>query len=113
MRPARTREKQDAVRARPPWRDRSDMGPDRERPPVSDHAKGPVICLGAVVLDLVFEMAELPTRPLKVLARSRTQRNGGPAGTAAVALVSDRSASARTCNPSCPATRSSRPAARI
>lgn len=54
---------------------------------MSDQAKGPVICLGAVVLDLVFEMAELPTRPLKVLARSRTQRNGGPAGTAAVALA--------------------------
>ncbi len=48
-------------------------------------AKGPVICLGAAVVDLVFQLDEIPRIPTKVPAKSKTLRNGGPAGTAAVA----------------------------
>lgn len=48
-------------------------------------AKGPVICLGAAVVDLVFQLDEIPRIPTKVPAKSKTLRNGGPAGTGAVA----------------------------
>lgn len=45
----------------------------------------PVICLGAAVVDLVFQLETIPREPAKILAESRTLRNGGPAGTGAVA----------------------------
>ncbi|WP_051328811.1 PfkB family carbohydrate kinase [Geminicoccus roseus] len=45
----------------------------------------PVICLGAAVVDLVFQLDAIPREPTKILARSKTLRNGGPAGTGAVA----------------------------
>ena len=48
-------------------------------------ARGPVICLGAAVVDLVFQLDVIPREPNKILAESRTRRNGGPAGTGAVA----------------------------
>jgi sulfofructose kinase len=43
------------------------------------------VCLGAAVVDLVFQLDTIPREPTKILAKSRTLRNGGPAGTAAVA----------------------------
>lgn len=45
---------------------------------------GPVICLGAAVVDHVLEVDELPCRPVKMAASRRTTRCGGPAATAAV-----------------------------
>lgn len=44
-----------------------------------------IICLGVAVLDLVFDVAEIPREPAKVGALGRQTRCGGPAATAAVA----------------------------
>ena len=45
----------------------------------------PVICVGAAVVDLVFQLDAIPRQPCKVVASSRARHNGGPAGTGAVA----------------------------
>lgn len=46
---------------------------------------GSVICLGAVVVDVVFTVDEIPRQPVKIGARGKQIRCGGPAATAAVA----------------------------
>ena len=45
----------------------------------------PVICIGAAVVDLVFQLDAIPAAPSKVLASGKARRNGGPASTGAVA----------------------------
>lgn len=49
--------------------------------------RGPVICLGAAVMDYVLEVEEIPRDPIKMIAKSLTRRCGGPAATGAVALA--------------------------
>ncbi len=46
-----------------------------------------VVCLGMAVLDRVFRVAALPTGPTKLYADSVQEVGGGPASTAAAAIV--------------------------
>jgi sulfofructose kinase len=52
------------------------MGPSRS-----------VICLGITVVDNVLEVDEIPRVPIKILAKNRVRRGGGPASTGAVAAA--------------------------
>jgi sulfofructose kinase len=48
---------------------------------------GPVVCVGLACVDYVLEIDAFPPRPIKMSARSRTVRGGGPAATGAVACA--------------------------
>jgi sulfofructose kinase len=50
-------------------------------------ARKGVICLGTTVVDVVLEVEEIPREPLKIFAKSRVRRGGGPASTGAVACA--------------------------
>jgi sulfofructose kinase len=45
------------------------------------------VCVGVAVIDYVFEIDAFPPSPVKMMARSRTTRGGGPASTGAVACA--------------------------
>ena len=46
-----------------------------------------VVCLGIAVLDRIFTVPALPTAAIKLYATSMTEVGGGPASTAAAAVV--------------------------
>ncbi|WP_309084381.1 PfkB family carbohydrate kinase [Chelativorans sp.] len=54
---------------------------------MSDSVQGEVFCVGLAIQDIIMSVAEIPSQPVKIYARSRREVGGGPAATASVAIA--------------------------